>query len=271
MSPILLLRLATLSAALAMVGCFPGAFRAGAEVVRVEVQRRTPFAEGVPFGPAGSYEVLEGRMYLETDPNLPANARITDVRRAPRNARGRVEFWTDFWLLKPTDPARGSRRLLYDVNNRGNMLAIRTLNSAERTNRPITLAHAGNGFLMRQGVAVFSCGWNGDVVDDQTGRLLMYAPVATENGQPIHGPTMVEFCTTEPVHSRAFSWSPWGSFAAYPPAVPDHRFATLTMCERRGAPVVQVPHDQWAWGRGENGEPLPELTHLWLKDGLRTG
>ncbi|MCX7818706.1 MAG: alpha/beta hydrolase domain-containing protein [Kiritimatiellae bacterium] len=255
---------------LVAVGC-AGLSVASAEVVRVEVSRRALFAEGVGFGAAGPYEVIEGRMYLETDPGLPANARITDLRFAPRNARGRVEFWTDFYLLKPVDPARGSRRLLYDVNNRGNMLALWTLNGGERTNRPVSLAHVGNGFLMRQGVALFSCGWNGDVVDDRTGRLLMHAPVATDNGRTITGPTMVEFCTTEPVHSRAFSWSPWGIFAAYPPATPDHRLATLTMCERRGAPVVEIPHDRWAFGRGENGEPLPELTHLWLKDGFRPG
>ncbi len=49
----------------------------------------------------------------------------------------------------------------------------------------------------------------------------MDAPVAREHGRPITGPAMVEFCTTEPVHSRAFSWSPWGMLAAYLPAVPD--------------------------------------------------
>lgn len=234
-------------------------------------QRRTPFADGVSFGVAGPYEVIEGRRHPEADPHLPANARITDLQRAPRNSRGRVEYWTDFWLLKPADPARGSRRLLYDVNNRGNLLAIRTLNDGERTDQPISIAHTGHGVPMRHGASVFPCGRNGDLRGDGTSRLLMDAPVAREHGRPITGPAMVEFCTTEPVHSRPFSWSPWGVFAAYPPAVPDHRFARLTMCERRGAPVGEVPHDQWALGRGENGEPLPEPTHLWLNDGFRPG
>ena len=122
-----------------------------AEVVRVEIVDRSAFADGMSFGPVGAYERIKGRMYLETDPHDEANARISDLRNAQMNARGKVESWTDFFLLKPVDARKGNGQLLYDVNNRGNMLALWTFNDGERTNNPKTAADAGNGFLMRAG------------------------------------------------------------------------------------------------------------------------
>ena len=89
-------------------------------------------------------------MFLEVDPADQANARIVDLKLAPRNERGKVEFWSDFFLLKPVSPNAGNRRLFYDVNNRGNKLALGAFNH-RGGNDPATVADAGNGFLMRQG------------------------------------------------------------------------------------------------------------------------
>src|SRR5579872_5979991 len=120
-----------------------------AEVVRVRVDRREAFAEGQSFGTAGPYERIIGRMFLEVDPEHPSNDRIVDLRLAPRNARGKVEFWSDFFLLKPVAPHSGNRRLFYDVNNRGNKLALGAFN-LRGGNDPKEAADAGNGFLLRQ-------------------------------------------------------------------------------------------------------------------------
>ncbi len=90
-----------------------------AQVARIEIDRREPFADGQSFGEVGPYERLVGSLYLEVDPDDPANQRITDIHHAPVNQRGRVEVRTDFYLLKPVDPSRGSGRLLYDVNQPG--------------------------------------------------------------------------------------------------------------------------------------------------------
>ena len=96
---------------------------ADAQVTRLEIDRREPFAEGRSFGSAGPYEKITGKIHLEVDPDDPANQRVADLQLAPRNADGMVEVITDFFLLKPVDPARGNRRILYDVNNRGRMTA----------------------------------------------------------------------------------------------------------------------------------------------------
>ncbi len=241
-----------------------------AEVVRIEIDRREPFADGHAFGRTGPYERLSGRLHLEVDPHDPANGRITDLQLAPRNQRGRVECWTDFFLLKPVDPSRGNRRLLYDVNNRGNKLALWTFNGA-RGNNPTTLEDAGNGFLMRLGYSVLWTGWCGDVMPDGTDRLLIGLPVARQDGKPITGRIHVEICVDEKVRSRPFFWSPWGTSDAYPAVSLDNKTATLTMRPRRSEPAVEVPRDAWAFAREADGKIVPDPKCLYVKEGLRPG
>src|SRR5262245_47083528 len=93
---------------------------AEAELVRLAVEHREPFAGGVEWGSAGTYERLTGIAHFEVDPADPLNAVIVDLDNAPRNERGRVEFTTPFFILKPVDPARSNGKIFYTVNNRGN-------------------------------------------------------------------------------------------------------------------------------------------------------
>lgn len=244
---------------------------AGAGVVRVEISERSAFAEGKSFGTVGPYERIRGRMHLETDPLLDANEPINDLKLAPRNARGMVESWTDFFLLKPIEARKGNGMLLYDVNNRGNMLALWTFNGGGQTNDPKTAADAGNGFLMRHGWSVLWCGWNGEVQADDTRRLLVGLPVATENGRTITGPAHLEISSTEKVFSRAFSWSPWGIGAAFPSVSLDNAAASLTMRAHRGSEGVQVPRPEWAFGRWEHGRLVPDAAQVYVREGFRPG
>ena len=134
------------------------------EVVKLEITERAAFAGGHRFGNVGPYERVKGWLTIEVDPTHALHRRITDIELARTNDRNRVEFRTEFFLLKPLDPRRGNGRILYDVNNRGNKLAVGAFNGpAGNRNDPKTLADAGNGFLMRQGYSVLWCGWNGDV------------------------------------------------------------------------------------------------------------
>lgn len=236
------------------------------EVVRAQVDRREPFASGKSFGSTGPYERLFGKLFLEVDPLAPANGRVVDLKLAPRNARGRVEFWTDFFLLKPVDPNRGNRRLFYDVNNRGNKLALGAFNN-RGGNDPKTEEDAGNGFLFRQGYWVLWCGWNGDVLAGGD-RLQIGLPVATENGKPITGRIHAEICVNEKTFNQPFAW---GNTDPYPTVSLDNATAELTMRPRRSAEPVEVPRDQWAFARMENGQTVPDPKQLYLKEGFRPG
>src|SRR5712692_4478883 len=119
---------------------------AAAKVERIEIHSRQPFAAGTEFGSAGAYEKLRGRAFFALDPNAAANALIADLKLAPRNDRGLVEFSADFLVLRPTVTARRNGTLLYEVNNRGNIAILRQLNEASFSNDPTSTADAGNGF-----------------------------------------------------------------------------------------------------------------------------
>ncbi|MBN1421637.1 MAG: hypothetical protein JXP34_22885, partial [Planctomycetes bacterium] len=159
---------------------------AAAEVVRFEIASREPFADGKPFGDAGPYERIIGRVEYAIDPADPGAAEIVDIGSAPRNARGLVEFSADLFILAPKDIAKGNGALLYDVNNRGNKLALRFFNDAPGGNDPKSAADAGNGFLMRRGFTVIWSGWIGEVLPGG-GRLRLRVPVARGSEGPITG------------------------------------------------------------------------------------
>jgi len=247
-----------------LLACCPIPLRA--EVVRIEIEDRRSFAEGLSFGHVGSYERLKGKLWIEVDPNHPANQRLVDLKLAPTTPQGKVRFWTEFFLLKPADPKRGNHRLLYDVNNRGNKLALAAFNNA-RSNDPRTPADAGNGFLMRQGYTVLWSGWNGDVEPGE-GRMQIELPIARTPDGPITGRIYSEICADNKSLSEPLCW---GNTKVYPAADLDNRSATLAMRPRRAAEAVEVPRDRWAFARFEGGKVIPDPTRLYLRDGFRPG
>src|SRR5207245_10021874 len=96
-----------------------GSAPAFAEVVRIEVQSRSDLVGGQPFGAAGPYEKIAGKIFFAADPALPANRIVADIDKAPRNTAGRVEFSSDFFLIKPKQIGRGNGAVLYEASKRG--------------------------------------------------------------------------------------------------------------------------------------------------------
>src|SRR2546430_11495224 len=82
------------------------AISADARLTRLVITERLPFAGGAQFATVGAYERLKGTALLEVDPNNALNAVITDLDKAPRNARGMVEFSSPFFIIKPVDMSR---------------------------------------------------------------------------------------------------------------------------------------------------------------------
>ncbi len=157
---------------------------ASAGVTRLRIERRDIILNGQPFGAAGPYEKLVGKVDFALDPALPQNRGIVDLTLAPRNAQGLVEFSADFYLLKPLDPTRGNGRLFYEAGNRGTKRLLPVFQDAASSSDPATAAEFGDGALMRQGFTLLWMGWQWDVPE---GRMRMDIPIATNNGQPITG------------------------------------------------------------------------------------
>ena len=78
-------------------------------VTRLEITSEKPFAGGESFGDVGSYTQIDGIAHFAVDPLHEANETIADIKLAPRNAQGMVEFSADFRILRPDDPARGNQ------------------------------------------------------------------------------------------------------------------------------------------------------------------
>ena len=110
---------------------------------------------------------MMGTAYGELDPQHPRNAVIVNLAKAPRNARGCVEYAADVYIMRPTDVSKGNRKLLYEVNNRGRKRLLPIFHEAPETsptsaNDPATVDDAGNGFLFRQGYTLVWSGWDPD-------------------------------------------------------------------------------------------------------------
>ena len=93
-------------------------------VTRFEITLRRPLADGESFGDVGPCEEVRGRIHFAVDPEHDANVRVTDIGLAPRNTGGLVEFSSDIVLLKPVNGELGSRRILFDVLNRGRRVCL---------------------------------------------------------------------------------------------------------------------------------------------------
>ena len=210
----------------ALTACLLGAATAEAGVTRLQIERRETVLGGKPFGAAGPYEKLIGKVHFALDSTLPQNQGIVDLTLAPKNAQGLVEFSADFYLLKPVDPARGNGRLFYEAGNRGTKRILPVFQNAANSTDPSTAAEFGNGALMQQGFSLLWMGWQWDVPE---GRMRMAIPIAADNGRPITGWVRGNFipganATTASVGDRGH--------LAYPvvdPESPEHRMIMRTL------------------------------------------
>jgi hypothetical protein len=222
----------TWSAVLGGVAILSMAMGAQARVTSIEVSQREAFAGGQEFGEVGAYEKVVGRFHGELDPAEPLNAGIVDLDRAPRNAEGRVEYTSDFFILKPADMAKGNGALFYDVNNRGRKLALGQFNSAPPSGDPTTARDAGNGFLMRNGFTIVWSGWIPGL-PDQDHLLRIEVPSVAGARQTVWDEFSFNDRTTQQAR------------LSFPAAPADMEHATLVMRERNTDPPIAVPTQQW--------------------------
>ena len=246
--------------------------------LRLQINTRTPFAEGLEFGDSGAYEKIVGRVSFAVDPDSPPYSPVVDIQCAPRNPEGLVEFSTDFFLLKPTDMSRGNQRLVYDVNNRGTKLLVHFLNDAPLSDNPSTPEHAGNGFLMRRGYTVLWSGWQGDILPGEN-LLSMNLPVASMNGVPITGPVRAEFSPGDEITklgseaaARCMPLSGNAYTKSYPTAFLDTSNAVFTYREYETDPRIPIPPDAWQFAKlDSSGKVVPSSTAVYLPQGFKPG
>jgi Alpha/beta hydrolase domain len=246
-------------------------------VTRLEIVHRRLLAGGAVFdgpgGEIGTYEELKGRLHFSIDPRHPANRRITDVERASRNGAGRVEWSSDTSILLPVDRSRCSGRIMLDVVNRGNTVAVPNFNRATRPvfgpgSDPNPPLDVGDGFLMKRGWVVISCGWQPDV-PELPGLLRMRTPEARDvDGSPLRGRVHSQLQSTTPVED--FLLSDRGHIP-YPAADLEERAALLTVRDQPDGPETVIARDRWRFARLEAGRVVPDPRHVRLDGGFEKG
>ncbi len=209
-------------------------------VESLEIRRREPYEAGRAFGEAGAYERVDAVLRFAVDPAHAANGGIADLERAPRGADGWVRFEADLCLLRPADPARGARRLLVSVVNRGRRSVVPFSGPG-----PLEIGDRvdpGDGFLLRRGFTVAFCGWQWDV--ERRAELAgMEAPLA----EGCEARVTVRFQPNRPRTRERLAHFPW------------HPAPESQPLAHRAYPVLdlQEPGAELTVRDSTNGEPHP--------------
>jgi hypothetical protein len=239
--------------ALAAAVLLVAASAADARITKLKiVTKESPTFGGYAFAGVGQYEKLAGKAFGELDPNDPKNAVIVDIKLAPRNARGKVEYAFDFYILKPIDLGKGNHKVMYEPPNRGSKTHD-ALNRGAGGDDPGALtdpAKLANTFLLPRGYTMVWSGWDysaGTSSDDY--NITITLPVAKNaDGTPLTGPAY------EYIVSGAAAYE-----LNYPAATKDQSKATLTHRVHLDDVPDVVPASGWAYNaEGTSIHLLPD-------------
>jgi len=194
------------------------------------------------FGSVGAYERLTGTFTGEVDPADSHNTIIQDLALAPRNANGKVEYTTDFVLLKPKDMTKANGVLRYDAPNRGNIVGI-------------------DPYFASRGYVFLTSAWQGDV-PAATGKVTLTVPVAKNaDGSSITGPYRAELI---PAATTTNSLSlPNGAYNSamqpYAPASLDNSLPGYSLTRRinEGDAREFIPASDWKFAKCDATTPFP--------------
>ena len=139
----------TLGASLTLAVSLP--LVAAAAITEFAIKSTQPYGD---FS-AGKYVRIEAEASGELSPTEP----IPGLDKAPRNARGLVEYRTPVTLIIPESPRSGNGNLLVDVPNRGRPITHGLYNSPRARPLAIGSLDQGNGFLQNRGWSVAVVQW----------------------------------------------------------------------------------------------------------------
>ncbi len=227
-----------------------------AKVSAIHIDEREPVLNNRPFGDAGPYELIRGRVKFEWDPLHPRNAAIADIRNAEVNRRRWVEAQANFMLLRPVKACEPHCVGLLEVSNRGHKAALAFFNSGSFSDYPQTAADFGDGLLMQHGFTLIWLGWQFDVPAGRD-RLRIDAPRATRAGT-IRGLVRSDWTVDAATKTLPLAHR---EHIPYPPTAPESARHLLTERSSRLGPRRTVARDQWRFIRIGDGSGMTHILH----------
>jgi hypothetical protein len=186
----------------------------------------------------GAYEVLRGTVHYAIDPRSASARNVTDIRYAPVNARGLVEYSGPFVLIRPIDATRGNHTTLVEAPNRGGTqmegIFFETENGLDLMS-PESVQKLNDSTLFQLGYSVAWVGWQARMQPTEFG---LNVPVAD-----VHGPVRASFADGDmtPDH-KAFDLPENGFYCARDA---EQRKASLRMLKTFDDLGTIVPRNTW--------------------------
>ncbi len=217
-----------------------------ARTTKIEILTRGVAFGGHSFPNVGQYEYITGIATGEVNPDSPLNSVIVDVKLAPRNSRGNVEYQHNFYILKPLDLKKGNHKMMYEPPNRGGK-TFGTVNNSTGGNDPASMTDPvalAKTFWWPRGYTTVWSGWENNLGPLTGLSATASFPVAT-------GPSNATL--TGPGYEYIVTGG--GSFAlAYPAATASQGApnAVLTHRVHLNDPPQVVPTSEWAYTDANN-------------------
>lgn len=234
-------------------------------VVDVDIARKFSYANGRQFGAVGSYEQIDAKMTFAVDPNADQNLPIVDLEYAPRDTDGKVRFTADFSIIYPTDPGRGSKRLLIELPNRGRKRVVDTFNRTDA--EPAASPPPGDGFLFERGLTVASIGWQWDVYADDV-LMGLEAPFADISQLSDPGQNVVEIRPNVTANTWLLADRIHRPLKA---ADLNETTATLYVRDYEDGETTEIARDQWRFAQETTDGIVPSDECIYLESGFQPG
>ena len=238
-----------------------------AKVLRVEITARQDVLGGQPFGNAGPYERIVGKIYYAAPVGNWHDTQVFDLKNAVNEKDGQVEFSADFIVIRPKDASKGNGSMLLEVPNRGSSFIVALIDGGDWD-----LSHnAGDGWLLRNGYTIATIGWQWDAVGDDALRL--YAPIAKENGKTITGLLRGDLMPSHTMPEIPLGHLIGGRIGGseYPVANPGDPRNVLTVRDSPEATRTVIPRSQWQFAHTVDGNLVPSDRYIHLNGGFQPG
>lgn len=240
------------------------------EVSRVQIDSTMQVLGGKSFGAIGAYQLSKGKIYFEFDPYNTFNAKITDIKLAPRNSAGRVEAWGDLVVLQPTDPGKGRGTALVEVSNRGGKFTPSYFNAAAKGKELISNDpdYWGDALLLEQGFTIIWIGWQFDV-PEEANLLRLNVPIAKNaDGSSITGFVRSDWTIDKKTTSLGIGHRTQIPYRAIDLNSTEHQ---LTVRDGRESKRYLIDKQLWRFATKEKGSFKPNDTKIYLEPHFEAG